>query len=123
MVFWADADAPAFAGPIKLTATGGDEAKPVRREVRPYTRVESTQNLGSSRPTRELIVGVVTEPAPFALAFENDQSRCEAGKKVELKLKCERPGPDFKGAVTVIELARPGPIRMNQRRCPRVRTR
>ena len=49
---WADADAPEWAGPIKLSATGkrGDEV--LRREVRPYSRVWQNTDMNSSRPSR-----------------------------------------------------------------------
>ena len=118
VVLWADADAPGFVGPVRLVAAGEIDGKPTRREVRPYTRVNSTQNQASSRPTRDLVVAVLQEPAPFSLAFEKDRVEVEAGKKVELKLRCDRRWSDFKGPVTVIELAHPGPIQMRQASLP-----
>ena len=59
-------------------------------------------------------MAVLPEPAPFALAFEKDAVTVEAGQKAEVKLRCDRPGPDFRGPVTVIELARPGPFQFGQ---------
>lgn len=114
VVLWADADAPAFVGPIRLFAQGGSEKQPVVREVRSYTRVEPTPNQSSSRPTRELVVGLLPEPTPFALAFEKNRVEVESGKKVDVRLRCDRLAPEFQGPVTVIELSRPGPIQHAQ---------
>jgi hypothetical protein len=110
VVLWADADAPDWVGPVKLTATAkrGDET--LIREVRPYTRVSTSTQLSSSRPTRELIVAV-RENAPFHVAPTMDRIEVEAGKKIEVKLQCQRIWPDFKAAVNVTPLSFPGPIK------------
>src|SRR5579872_362257 len=99
VVLWADADAPDWVGPIKLTATSkrGDEA--LIREVRPYTRVSTSTQLSSSRPMRQLVVAI-RETAPFHVAPTMERVEVEAGKKVEIKLQCQRLWPDFKSAVT-----------------------
>jgi hypothetical protein len=112
LVLWADKDAPDFAGPIKLIATAkrGDET--ITREVRSYTRVWNTADPSSSRPSRELVVGIA-ETAPFAVSPSKEKIEVEAGKKVDIVLKCERNWPEFKGAVTVIPLSVPGPVKMN----------
>lgn len=111
VVLWADADAPDCVGPVKLVATGrrGDET--ITREVRPYTRVWTSTDHGSSRPTRELVVAV-RGSAPFALTPAADRLEVEVGTKVEVTVKVERLWPDFKGAVTLLPLALPGPVRM-----------
>ena len=113
VVLWTDKDAPDWVGPIQLTATGqrGDEV--LTREVRSYTRVWSSNDLNSSRPTRELVVAVASEAAPFALTPAVERIEVEAGKKVEVVVKCERLWPDFKGAVTLIPLSLPNQIKMN----------
>ncbi|HTU93544.1 MAG TPA: hypothetical protein VMF69_25920, partial [Gemmataceae bacterium] len=111
-VVWADAGAADWVGPIKLLAAAKAGDTTLRREVRPYTRVWSEANLGSSRPTRELVLAV-RESAPFALHFTPQRLEAKAGSKVEVKLRVERRWPDFKNAMTVSPLSFPGPIRMN----------
>lgn len=112
LVLWADSDAPAFLGPIKLVATAKRGDTELRREVRPYTRVQEQANQASSRPTREQILCVLPEPAPFAVRFTKDRVEAEAGQKVELTVAVDRLWPDFKGAVTLIPLGFPGAIQM-----------
>jgi hypothetical protein len=109
-VLWADADTPDFVGPVRLVATGKRGDLALVREVRPYTRVWSQQDLATSRPTRELVVAV-RGTAPFALAFAAERLEVEAGKKVEAAIRLTRPWADFKGAVTVVPLALPGPVK------------
>ena len=111
-VLWADKDAADWVGPVKLLATAkrGDET--IVREVRPYSRVWNSADLNSSRPTRELMVAV-RETAPFNVAPALERIEIEAGKKVELKLKCERLWPDFKAKIDLQALSFPGPIKMN----------
>src|SRR5262249_59379977 len=96
----------------KLVATGKRSDETITREVRAYSRVWNSTDLNSSRPTRELVVAV-RESAPFALTPAAEKLEVEAGKKVEVKVKCERRWPEFKGNVTLIPLAFPGPIKMN----------
>ncbi|MDB5310973.1 MAG: hypothetical protein JWO38_5175 [Gemmataceae bacterium] len=110
-VLWADAEAPDWVGPVKLVATGkrGDEV--LTREVRPHTRVWSEANVASSRPTRELVVAI-RESAPFAVTPAVERIEVEAGKKVDVKVKCGRLWPDFKAAVNLTPLSFPGPIKM-----------
>lgn len=113
LVLWADKDAPDWAGPIKLTATGKSGDSTITREVRPYTRVWNSADQNSSRPMRELVVAVTSETTPFALTPAVDKIQIEAGKKVDVIVKCERLWPDFKGNITLIPLSFPGPIKMN----------
>ena len=114
ITLWADADAPEYAGPITLTAIVPTQAGELRRQVRSYTRVESQANRSSSRPTRDLMVAVIPQKPPFSLRFATESVRVEAGSKASVELICERPGPDFKGAVTVNGLSLPGPVKMPQ---------
>jgi hypothetical protein len=110
-VLWADAAAADWVGPVKLIATGKVGDTTLRREVRPYTRVWAAANLGSSRPTRGLVVAV-RESAPFALFFTPERVEVKAGSKIEVKLHVDRLWPDFKGPMNVSPLSFPGPIRM-----------
>lgn len=122
VTLWADADAPEWVGPIRLIATAKtDDGRELRREVRPYTRVWG-QGDGSSRPTRELVVAVLAEPAPFALRFDSDRVEIEAGKKLELPLRCDRPLKEFTGPVTVIPLSFPNTVKMSQITVPAGKT-
>jgi hypothetical protein len=110
-VLYADADAPEWTGTVKLFATGkrGDET--LRREVRPYTRVWSNQDMNSSRPTRELALAV-RESAPFSLRFGAERLEVMAGSKVEVKVHLDRLWPDFKNAVNVTPLSPPNNIKV-----------
>ncbi len=111
-VLWADKDAAEWTGTVRLFATGqrGDET--LRREVRPYTRVWSEANIGSSRPMRSLPVAI-RESAPFDLHFVPERLEVEAGKKAELKLQLGRLWPDFKNGVKVLPLSFPGYFQMS----------
>ena len=110
LVISADDNAADFIGPIKLIATGklGDET--LRREVRPYSRVWSSD--GSSRPTRELVVAI-RDAAPYRLEWATDNVKVEAGKDVELTLRLTRRWPDFKADVTVQPLSFPGNFKLS----------
>jgi hypothetical protein len=112
-VLWADADAPDFVGPIKLVATGKVGDATLTRDVRPYTRVWSNQDINSSRPTRDLVVAVA-ESSPFVVRSVTDRMEVVAGQKIEMKVQLERLWPDFKAAVTLNGLAFPGQIKLNQ---------
>jgi hypothetical protein len=117
VVLWADADAPEWVGPVKLIATGKRGDTPIRREVRPYTRVWNAPDQNSSRPMREQIVAV-RESAPFALQFVQDRVEIEAGKKADVTLKLDRRWPDFTAALTVQALAAPGPLKVPDTQMP-----
>jgi hypothetical protein len=111
-VFWADDNAAEWTGAVKLFATAKEGGRTLRREVRPYTRVWTDANLGSSRPTRELILAI-RDSAPFALQFAPERVEVEAGKKAEMKLRLARRWPDFKSKLTVLPQALPGYLRMD----------
>jgi hypothetical protein len=106
-VLWADADAAEWNGAIRLVATGKQGERTISREVRPYTRVWSEANIGSSRPTRELAIGV-RDKAPYQLKIVPDQITVEAGKPAELKLVATRLSPEFQDKISVTPLAFPG---------------
>jgi hypothetical protein len=110
IVLWADAEATDWVGPIKLTATSKRGEETLIREVRPYTRVSTSTQLSSSRPMRQLVVAI-RETAPFHVSPTIERVEVEAGKKVELKLQCQRLWPDFKSPVNVTPLDFPGSIK------------
>ncbi len=111
IVFEAGESAADWTGTAKLFATAKIGEKSIRREVRPYTRVWSEANVGSSRPTRELALAV-RDTAPYSLAFVPERIEVEAGKKAEVKLKLNRRWPEFKSKVSVQPIAFPGNIRL-----------
>ncbi len=110
-VLWADADAPEWTGTVKLFATGKRGETVLRREVRPYSRVWTSTDLNSSRPTRELALAI-RESAPFALRFGVERLEVETGMKTEVKLQLERRWPDFKNAVNVQTLSQPNGVKL-----------
>lgn len=113
LVLWADKDAPEWVGPITLTAVGKSGDVTITREVRAYTRVWNSTDLNSSRPTRELVVAVAGEMAPFALTPAVERIEVEAGKKIDLQVKYERLFPEVKGNMNIIPLSFPNPVKMN----------
>jgi hypothetical protein len=117
VVIRADADAPDWVGPVKLVATARRGGETITREVRPYSRVWTSTDLNSSRPTRELVVAV-RGSAPFALTPAAERVEVEAGKKAEVVVKVERLWPDLRGAVTLVPLSLPGPIKMGRVTAP-----
>lgn len=110
-VFWADQDAPIGAASVKLIATAEVDGKQIRHEVRPYSRIWSDNNPGSSQPMREFIVSV-REQAPYSIKLQPDRVNVESGKEVQVQLIATRLWPDFKDKITAIPLAFPGPIQM-----------
>jgi hypothetical protein len=111
-VLWADANAAAYDGPIKLIATGKRGEETLIREVRSYTRIWQDNNPGSSRPARQVFLSV-REAAPFGLAFEKEKVAIEAGQKAEIKINLTRLWPDFSSQVNLQPFAFPGPIKAN----------
>jgi hypothetical protein len=112
LVLWADKDAAEWVGPIKLTATGKSGDTTIMRAVRPYTRVWNSTDLNSSRPTRELVVAIAGENAPFAIAPTVERIEVAAGSKVDVRIHCERIWPEVKSPITLIPLSFPNPIKM-----------
>ena len=117
VVLWADADAPDWAGSVKLIATAKRGDAVIHREVRSYSRVWNAPDQNSSRPTRDLVVAV-RESAPFALQFAEERVEVEPGKKAEINLKLDRRWPDFTAALTVQALAPPGAIKTSDTQIP-----
>lgn len=111
VVLWADADAPEWVGAITLTATAKVGDAVLTREVRPYTRVTSSTDLNSSRPTRQLVIAIANEAAPFTLTPATDRVEVVAGAKTDLLFKCARSFPEVKGNVNIIPLSFPNPFK------------
>lgn len=116
-VVWSDADAPAFTGSFKLIATGKRGDMTFSHEVRPYTRVWTDPNMGSSRPMRELPLAVV-EKAPYGLRAEPEHAAVEVDGKFMLKLVAERHWPEMQAAIKIIGLGLPGGFQFSEREIP-----
>lgn len=110
-VLWADHDAPASAGPIRLLATGERGDVKFVREVRPYSRVWN-QGDGTSQPMREHWIAV-REKSPFALRFQEPRATVVAGQKVDVKLKLERSWESFKEPLNILPISWPGNFKVN----------
>jgi hypothetical protein len=108
VVFWADDNAAAFAGPVKLIATSKHGDRELRHEVRPYTR--SFQQSGS-RPMRDQLISI-RERAPYSLRMEPERVAVEAGQKADVKLIVTRYWSDFKEAVNYQTLNWPGNLQL-----------
>ncbi len=116
-VVWSDPDAPAWTGPLQLTATARFGDQEFKHKVRPYCRVSTDPGFGSSRPMRSFAVSVV-EPAPFSLQFVPDRIEIVAGQSAEVKLQLQRIWPDFGNALTIQPVLFPGHIRMQNAEIP-----
>ncbi|HEX7375489.1 MAG TPA: PPC domain-containing protein [Pirellulales bacterium] len=114
LVLWADADAPAWNGSIRLTATGQHGDATLRHEVRPYTRVWNDGGVPTSRPMRELAVAIV-EKAPYSLQAMPDNPTVEMNGKLQFKIKAERLWPECQAAIKVIGLGLPGGFQFSER--------
>lgn len=107
LVLWADADAAEWNGAIRLLATGKQGDTVLTRDVRPYTRVWPEANVSSSRPTRELAIGI-RDKAPYQIKIVPEQMTVEAGQPADLKLVATRLWPEFQDKITITPLAFPG---------------
>ncbi len=114
-VLWADADAPDWTGPIRLTATGERDGQTFTREVRAYSRVTAQDN--SSRPMREHVVAIV-EQAPYHVQFEQPRVEGRADGEVTVKVKVSRLWEQATASVTLRPLSFHGGISMNQTEIP-----
>lgn len=108
LVLWADDNAAAWTGPVRLLATAKVGEAVLRREVRAFCRV---YNLVGSRETREHLVAV-RERAPFNLIVEPERISVESGQKAEVKLRLVRHWPEFKNAVNFQPLNFPGQFQL-----------
>jgi hypothetical protein len=108
LVLWADDNAAAWTGPVKLFATARVGETVLRREVRSYCRV---YNQVGSRETRDHVFAV-RERSPYSLALEPDRITVEAGQKTDVKLRLTRHWPEFKNAVNYQPLNFPGQFQL-----------
>jgi hypothetical protein len=113
---WSDENASAWNGPIKLFANYTRDMKPVKQEVRPYTRVWNDAK-GTSRPVRGLVASLV-EKAPFAVSPAQEWIEAKPGDKLQLKVQVKRLRSDFMGDIKLQPLGFPNGLQMAEVNVP-----
>ncbi len=110
LVFSAAADAPVWAGEIKIKGTATINGQTLVREARGGCMiwpVQPQQNIPAlSRLSRTLCLSV-REKGPFALQADAKELAVPVGGAIQTKLKINRLWPDFKAPVQVAALAQP----------------
>jgi hypothetical protein len=106
VVFTAAADAPEWAGAIKLKAWAMIAGKKVERAVRPVQRRHPVANINTSVMLRETCLAV-RDKAPYALTLPAEKLSVAAGGTLETTAKITRLWPEFKGNVQLIGLNLP----------------
>jgi hypothetical protein len=106
VVFTAAADAPDWAGAIKLKAWAMADGKKIERTVRPVQRRWPIANINTSVMLRETCLAVRGN-APYAVQLPADKLTVAAGSMLETSAKVVRHWPDFKGKVQLIGLNLP----------------
>lgn len=110
LVLTAAPHAADWTGEIALIATATIGDKPIKREVRPYSRIWANGE-ATSRPARKLGLAV-RELGPFGFTIEPAQVQAEAGKPLELTVKATRHWSDFKAAINLLPLSFAGGFQM-----------
>jgi hypothetical protein len=102
-VLWSDPDAPIAVQPIALVARAKRGEEVLTRAVRPYSRVWQQANVGTSRPTRQMLIATC-ETAPLRVTLEPAQISVEPGKPAALKAVAKRYWPDAANEVRLAPL-------------------
>jgi hypothetical protein len=98
VIFTAAADAPEWAGPIRLKAWAMIDGKRVERPVRCAQRRWPIANINTSLEVREICLAV-RSTAPYAVRLAGDKLSVPAGETLDAKASVARHWPDFKGKV------------------------
>jgi hypothetical protein len=106
VVFTAAADAPEWAGAVRLGAWAVIDGRRVEREVRCSQRRWAIDNINTSRVCREVCLAVRSR-APYGLRTAADPVTVAAGGAVEARVTAQRYWPDFKGKVQLTGLNLP----------------
>jgi hypothetical protein len=106
IVFTAAADAPDWAGAIRLKAWATIDGKRVERPVRCAQRRWPIANINTSLEVREICLAV-RSTAPYGIRLPEEKLSVSAGGAVEAKARVTRHWPDFKGKVQLIGLNLP----------------
>jgi hypothetical protein len=110
LVLTASADAPAWAGRIRVKGTATIRGRVVEREARAasVTWPVPLNVPPVSRLDHDLVLAV-RDQGPFVLTAGLDQATVTQGGKVEVPVTLKRNWPDFKGPVQVAALNLPAP--------------
>jgi hypothetical protein len=98
VVFTAAADAPEWAGPIRLKAWSLIEGKRVERPVRCSQRRWPIANINTSLEVRQICLAV-RPTAPYGITLSAEKPTVPAGGTLEVKARLARHWSDFKGKV------------------------
>jgi hypothetical protein len=98
VVFTAAADAPEWAGAVRLKAWSMIDGKKVQRDVRCSQRRWPIDNINTSRVCREICLAV-RPTAPYGLKMPDAKVTVTAGGTVETIVAVTRHWQDFKGKV------------------------
>ena len=106
IVFTASADAPEWAGAIRLKASALVDGKKIEREARGVQRRYPVANINTSVMLREICLAVRGK-SPYAIRLPETPITVPAGDKLEATAKVTRHWPEFKGKVQLIGLNLP----------------
>jgi hypothetical protein len=106
IVFTAAADAPEWAGSIRLKAWAMIDGKRLERPVRCAQRRWPVANISTSLEAREICLAV-RPTAPYGLRLTAGKATAPAGGALDLKATVVRHWPDFKGKVQLTGLNLP----------------
>ena len=98
LVFTASADAPEWAGPVRVKAHATIDGKRIERDVRCSQRRWAIANVNTSRAVREICLAVGAR-APYAVKFPAEPIAVVAGTALETRATVARLWPDFKAKV------------------------
>jgi hypothetical protein len=115
LVLSAAADAPPWAGEIRVKGTATVNGQTVVREARPASITWPIQqpNIQTiSRLDRSLVLAVRDKP-PFSVATSVDKTAVTQGSKATATLKVARLWPDFKAALQVTAIDLPANLTFN----------
>jgi hypothetical protein len=106
IVFIAAADAPEWAGPIRLKAWAMIDGKRLERPVRCAQRRWPVANINTSLEVRDICLAVRPK-APYGIRLAAEKAAAPAGGAVDMKATVIRHWPDFKGKVQLTGLNLP----------------
>jgi hypothetical protein len=98
IVFTAAADAPEWAGPIRLVAKAKVGDKEIVRDVRCCQRLWPIANLNHCRAAREICLAI-RPTAAYGLKTIANQPEVKAGASVDVKVIAQRHWANFKGKI------------------------
>jgi hypothetical protein len=98
VVFTAAADAPEWAGPIRLKAWSLRDGKRIERPVRCSQRRWPIANVNTSLEVRQICLAV-RSTAPYGITLPAAELSVSAGGTLEVKARLARHWPDFQGKV------------------------